>query len=97
MAYTTPVHYALNPAANPKTVSLMLNPRARQQIVIPGIYSLEGDTLKVCVPFLDVDIWHVDPRNWNPLRFNFLQRPRHLETKPRDGQFLMVFQRKKRP
>ena len=51
---------------NPKTVNLILNYRSRQQIIIPGIYSLEGDTLKVCVPFLDVDIWYVDTRNWGP-------------------------------
>ncbi|MBC8873539.1 MAG: TIGR03067 domain-containing protein [Planctomycetes bacterium] len=85
----TGVNYVLDPAANPKRVNLVL----RQQNVIPGIYSLEGDTLKVCVPFLNEHIWFVDPKKWGPWP-NLLQRPRQLATKPRDGQFLMVFQRK---
>lgn len=43
------IEFKLDSSASPKTIDLIMKADAKNTIVIPGIYELDGDSLKICL------------------------------------------------
>jgi uncharacterized protein (TIGR03067 family) len=73
--------FKINPAKAPKWIDRSFT-LGRGEIILPGIYKLESDTLTVCAPF---------PFGGDRSRLN--QRPRAFATMPGDPFIVIVFKR----
>jgi uncharacterized protein (TIGR03067 family) len=80
----TPGRYTLDPSKSPKHIDFTDPSEKGKDAVVPAIYSLEGDTLKVCSPG-EYKKGGRAPR----------KRPTKFDASEGTGQMLMVFKRTK--
>jgi uncharacterized protein (TIGR03067 family) len=76
--------FTINPTNEPKQIDQTLRVGGDATVVLPGIYTLEDDTLKLCMPF-------PFGGDFNVIR----QRPTGFTTKPGDPFVIIVYRRVK--